>query len=371
MKDPRLQQFAKQLVQYSCRVQPGEKVLIEDRGIAPEFTTALVEEIYAAGGIPAVNLVNLQVERALMMGYTKEQLDWMADLDARRMADCQAYIGIRGGDNAFESADVPQEKKKLYGLHYGKKVHSEIRVPHTKWVVLRYPTPAMAQQAGMSTAAFEDYYFRVCLMDYAKMSREMDKLVSLMMRTDKVRITGPGTDLSFSIKGQPAIKCDGKLNIPDGEVFSAPIRDSVNGTLRYNTPSLYQGTTFENIAFTFENGKIVKAAGNHEALLNKILDTDEGARFIGEFAIGVNPHITVPMKDTLFDEKIAGSFHFTPGECYDDCPNGNKSAIHWDLVCIQTREWGGGDMYFDDVLVRRDGLFVLPELEGLNPDQLK
>ncbi len=370
MKDPRLQQFAKQLVTYSCSVKPGEKVLIEDKGIAPEFTTALVEEIYAAGAIPAVILYHPEVERALMMGYTKEQLEWMAKLDAQRMADCQAYISIRGGNNAFETADVPQEKKALYGLHYGKPVHSDIRVPHTKWAVMRYPTSAMAQQAGMSTAAFEDYYFRVCLMDYAKMSQEMDNLVSLMMRTDKVRITGPGTDLSFSIKGQPAIKCDGKLNIPDGEVFTAPLRESVNGTLSYNTPSLYQGTTFENIAFTFENGKIVKATANHEELLNKILDTDEGARFIGEFAIGVNPHITVPMKDTLFDEKIAGSFHFTPGQCYDDCPNDNHSTIHWDLVCIQTKEWGGGNMYFDDVLVRRDGLFVLPELAGLNPENL-
>ena len=371
MRDSRLQAFARQLIQYSCNVQPGERVQIEDRGIEPAFTTALIEEIYRAGGMPVINLVDLEIERALLMGATEEQLKWQADIDARRMEGCQAYIGIRGGGNAFESADVPEEKKKLYNLHYAHKVHSEIRVPKTKWVVLRYPTSAMAQQAGMSTKQFEDYYFDVCMLDYAKMSRAMDALVAYMMRTDKVRIVGPGTDLTFSIKGMPAIKCDGKINIPDGEVFSAPLRDSVNGVLRYNAPTLYQGVTHENIEFTFEKGRIVKATGSHEALLNNILDTDEGARYIGEFAIGVNPYITTPMKDTLFDEKIAGSFHFTPGMCYDECYNGNKSAIHWDIVSIQTKEWGGGDMFFDDVLVRRDGLFVVPELMGLNPENLK
>ena len=371
MRDDRLKKLVDQLVEYSCDVQPGERVLIEDRGIAPDFDAALVEKIYAVGGIPLVQLVDLKVDRAMMMGCTKEQLEWVADIDAERMAGCQAYIGIRGGGNASESADVPSEKGKLYALHYAKKVHSEIRVPHTKWVVLRYPTDAMAQKAGMSTEKFEDYFFRVCNMEYSKMSRAMDALVTRMMATDKVRIQGPGTDLTFSIKGQPAIKCDGKLNIPDGEVFSAPIRDSVFGTLQFNTPSAYQGVTHENILLTFDKGQIVKATGSHEALLNQILDTDEGARYIGEFAIGVNPYITTPMKDTLFDEKIAGSFHFTPGNCYDECPNGNHSAIHWDLVCIQAPEYGGGDMFFDGQLVRHDGLFVTEGLLGLNPDNLR
>ena len=371
MRDERLIKLVDQLVEYSLDVKPGERVLIEDRGIAPDFDAALVEKIYAVGGVPVVQLVDLKVDRAMMMGCTQEQLQWMAAIDSERMAGCQAYIGIRGGDNSFESADVPPEKERLHAVYYGKKVHSEIRVPHTKWVVLRYPTGAMAQKAGMSTESFEDYFFRVCNMDYSKMSRAMDALVTRMMATDRVRIVGPNTDLTFSIKGQPAIKCDGKLNIPDGEVFSAPIRDSVFGTLKFNTPSLYRGVTHENIVLTFDKGRIVQATGSHETLLDQILDTDEGARYIGEFAIGLNPYITTPMKDTLFDEKIAGSFHFTPGNCYDECPNGNKSAIHWDLVCIQTPEYGGGDMLFDGQLVRRDGLFVTEELKGLNPDNLK
>ena len=192
-----------------------------------------------------------------------------------------------------------------------------------------------------------------------------------MQRTDKVHIIGPGTDLTFSIKGMPAIKCAGDANIPDGEVFTAPIRDSVNGVLQYNTPSLYNGVVFERMKLTFENGKIVNAESSDTERCNQIFDTDAGARYVGEFAIGVNPYITKAIKDTLFDEKIAGSFHFTPGASYDECPNGNNSAVHWDLVCIQTPEYGGGEIWFDDELIRKDGLFVTPELDALNPENLK
>jgi aminopeptidase len=286
------------------------------------------------------------------------------------MREMDAYIGVRSGDNSSDLSDVPPEKMDLYNRLFWDAVHGKIRVPQTRWVVLRYPSPSMAQLAGMSTEAFEDYYFKVCNLDYAVMSVAMDPLVDLMAATDRVRITGRDTDITFSIKNLPPRKCDGKRNIPDGEVFTAPVRESVNGHITYNTPSLYQGFTFDNIRLEFSNGKIVRAFANDRERINRLLDTDEGARYTGEFALGVNPHITRPMKDTLFDEKIAGSFHFTPGSSYDDCFNGNKSAIHWDLVCIQTPEHGGGEIYFDDVLVRKDGRFVLPQLEGLNPENL-
>ena len=371
MKDPRMTQLAHNLVTYSCKVQKGERVLIECTGVPEEFTAELVTEVYKAGGIPLVHLKSPRVDRAMAMGYTKEQLDLMAKYDSLRMKDCQAYIGVRAGDNSLESSDVPGEKMTLYGKHYGQPVHSQIRVPQTKWVVLRYPVPSFAQQAGMSTEAFEDHYFNVCNLDYAKMSRAMDHLVDRLQKTDKVRIVGKGTDLSFSILGQPAIKCAGQVNIPDGEVFSAPLRTSVNGVVTYNTPSLYHGRTFENVRLVFKDGKIIESGGNDPDGIKEIFDTDEGARYVGEFAIGVNPYITEAIKDTLFDEKIAGSFHFTPGNCYDECPNGNKSAIHWDLVCIQTPEYGGGEMYFDGELVRKDGLFVAEDLKCLNPEALK
>ena len=289
------------------------------------------------------------------------------DLD--QMKGMQAYIAIRAGNNTAELADVPSEKLNLYSKL--SRPTLDYRVNETKWVVLRYPNYSMAQLANTSLENFEDFYFDVCTLDYRKMSEAMTPLVDLMNRTDKVQIKGPGTDLTFSIKGIGAVKCDGLRNIPDGEVYTAPVRESMNGIISYNTPSEEQGFTYENIVFQVENGKIVKATANDTKKINDLLDVDEGARYFGEFAIGVNPYILHPMKDTLFDEKIAGSFHLTPGMCYEDAPNGNKSANHWDLVMIQRPEYGGGEIWFDDVLIRKDGIFVLPELEGLNPENLK
>jgi aminopeptidase len=371
MRDPRIQILAHNLIHYSCHLQKGENILIEAVGLEPSLVTALVEEAYQVGALPFVTIKNKNVDRALLMNATEEQIKLMAKYEALRMEDMQAYIGIRSGDNASETADVPGENMELYMKEFVLPVHHEIRVGKTKWVILRYPAPSMAQMANMSTEAFEDFYFNVCNLDYAKMSKAMDALVTILEKTDRVHITGPNTDLSFSIKGLPAIKCAGDNNIPDGEVFTAPIKDSVHGYITYNTPAIYQGYTYENIRLEFKDGKIIKATGNHTEKLNKIFDTDAGARYIGEFAIGVNPYITKPMKDTLFDEKIAGSIHFTPGSCYEECDNGNHSAIHWDLVFIQRPEYGGGEIYFDDQLIRKDGLFVIPELECLNPEQLK
>jgi aminopeptidase len=371
MKDPRIQTLAKNLINYSVKLQKGEKVLIENFGLQRELVTALVKEAYAAGGYPFVSLKDHQVDRSLLMGAQKEQFEMIAEFEANVMSKMDAYIGLRSGDNINEHADVPADKMKIHGDTVGKKVHREIRVPKTRWVVLRYPNSSMAQLAKMSTEAFEDFYFDVCNLDYGKMSEAMESLVALMNKTDKVRITGPGTDLTFSIKDIPAIKCAGELNIPDGEVYTAPVRDSVNGVITYNTPSPYHGFTFENVKLTFRDGKIVEAEANDSERINHIFDTDEGARYIGEFAIGVNPYILHPMQDILFDEKIDGSFHFTPGQCYDDAFNDNHSNIHWDMVNIQRPEYGGGEIYFDDVLIRKDGRFVIPELEVLNPENLK
>ncbi|MCX7950836.1 MAG: aminopeptidase [Clostridiales bacterium] len=371
MVDPRITTLAHNLINYSCRLKEGEKVLIETIGLELPLVKELVKEAYKVGAIPFVTIKNKSVDRALLMGATEEQMQMMAKYEAARMSDMDAYIGIRSGDNSSELSDVPSERMDLYFKYFWKEVHGKIRVPKTKWVVLRYPSPSMAQLANTSTEAFEDFYFNVCNLDYSKMSKAMDPLVELMNKTDKVRIVGKGTDLTFSIKDIPAVKCDGKMNIPDGEVYTAPVKDSVNGYITYNTPAEYQGFTYENIRLEFKDGKIVNATANDTERINKVFDTDEGARYVGEFAIGVNPYIVKPMKDTLFDEKIVGSIHFTPGSSYDDAFNGNKSAIHWDLVYIQTPEYGGGEIYFDDVLIRKDGRFVLPELEGLNPENLK
>ncbi len=371
MRDNRINELARNLINYSVKLQQGEKVLIENFGLQKELVKALIKEAYNAGGFPFVSIKDHEIDRQLLMNATEEQLEMVATFEANVMQEMDAYIGLRAGDNIAELSDVPSEKMALHSKTVGTKVHRKIRVPKTKWCVLRYPSSSMAQLANMSTEAFEDFYFDVCNLDYGKMNNAMNALVELMDKTDKVQIKGPGTDLSFSIKGIPSIKCAGQFNIPDGEVYTAPVKDSVNGVITYNTSSPYQSFTFEQISFTFENGKITKATANDSERINKILDTDEGARFIGEFAIGVNPYIQHPMKDILFDEKIDGSFHFTPGQCYDEASNGNDSAIHWDIVMIQRPEYGGGEIYFDDVLIRKDGRFVLTELQCLNPENLK
>lgn len=368
--DPRVKDLADLLTDYSCDVQPGDKVLISYEGeCCKPLVRTLIKNVYSRGGLPYTEIRDSQITREVLMGCTEEQIRFKDECDLNLMKGMQAYIAVRAGSNTSELADVPSDKLNLYSKL--SRPTLDYRVNETKWVVLRYPNNSMAQLANTSLENFEDFYFDVCTLDYEKMSRAMTPLVELMNRTDKVQIKGPGTDLTFSIKGIGAVKCDGLRNIPDGEVYTAPVRDSMNGVISYNTPSEEQGFTYENIVFTVKDGKIVDAKANDTSRINQLLDVDEGARYFGEFAIGVNPYILHPMKDTLFDEKIAGSFHLTPGMCYEDAPNGNKSANHWDLVMIQRPEYSGGEIYFDDVLIRKDGIFTLPELQGLNPENLK
>ena len=335
---------------------------------------ALIRSVRKAGGIPIVELKQNRILREIILGDDAAGIKLISDYEAYRMERVDVYIGIRGSHNITEMSDVPAEAMQRYQKDWLTPVHLKIRVPDKKWVVLRWPHSAMAQLAQMSTEAFEDYYFDVCTLDYSRMERAMEPLKSLMEATDEVHIVGEDTDLRFSIKDIPVIPCAGECNIPDGECFTAPVRDSVNGKIHFNTPTIYLGTTFSDIRLRFKAGKIVSATANNSERLNEILDTDEGARYIGEFSLAFNPYITNPMLDTLFDEKIAGSFHFTPGQAYQEANNGNESSVHWDLIVKQTPEHGGGgggEIYFDGNLVRKDGLFVRPDLEALNPENLK
>jgi aminopeptidase len=373
MKDPRFTRLAELLVKHSTKVQPGDKVLVEAFDIPTDFTVALIRAIADAGGEPLISTYHVPVMRALYSAATETQMQTIGRIEKERMESVQCYIGVRGSNNITEMSDVPKEKMALYEKYWWNPVHSETRVKKTRWVVLRWPSASMAQAAGMSTEAFEDFYFRVCAeVDYAQMEAAQQPLKALLDKTDRIHIKGPGTDLTFSKKGINTVICSGESNVPDGECFTCPVKDSVNGVLQYNCETLYRGTVFNNIRLVFKDGKIVEATADSEtAKLNEILDADEGARYIGEWSLAFNPHIMKPMKDILFDEKIAGSFHFTPGQAYEEADNGNRSQVHWDMVCIQRPEYGGGEIYFDDVLVRKDGIFVLPELEGLNPEALK
>src|SRR6059058_1636454 len=364
MHDARFDKLAKLLVEYSIRLKRNETVLIEAFDIPAEMTVALIRAARKAGGVPFAQTYQTRVNRTLALEASNRQLNLMASHELARMKKMNAYIAVRGSHNITELADVPPEKMKLIGRKM-RPVQDQ-RVKKTKWVVLRWPTPSMAQLAGMSTEAFENFYFNVCTLDYRKLQPGMKALKGLMEKTDHVEIKTPGTDLTFRIKGIPSVICGGDRNIPDGEVFTAPVKDSVQGHVTFNAPSIYQGTAFDGVRLEFRRGKIVDASSNNTDKLNKILDSDPGARYIGEFSLGFNPRVFQPMRDILFDEKIAGSFHFTPGEAYEEADNGNRSQVHWDMVSIQRPDYGGGEIYFDGKLIRKNGEFLPKQLRSLN-----
>jgi aminopeptidase len=373
MRDVRMTELAKLLIEHSTAMQAGEHLLIEAFDAPDAMVIELITACRARGAHPHVVVRSSRILRTLVEGGDEAQFEAMGQADLDRMKRMDAYIGLRGGFNVNEMSGVPEDRLKAWGALYGKPVHTQQRVNHTRWCVLRWPTPSMAQLAGTSTEAFENFYFDVCTLDYKAMANAAAALQARMVATNDVHIKGPGdTDLRFSIKDIPAIPCTGSHNIPDGEVFTAPVRDSINGVIHYNTPSVYQGTTFRNVRLVFKDGRIVEHDAEVGAQqLAAIFDTDDGSRYVGEFAIGFNPYVLEPMMDILFDEKIAGSLHFTPGQAYEDADNGNRSDIHWDLVLIQRADYGGGEIIFDGETIRRDGEFIVDDLLPLNADQLK
>ena len=364
MHDSRFDKLAKLLVEYSTRLKRNENLLIEAFDVPDEMAIALVRAARKVGAVPFVQVQRNRVSRELAMEASDQQLNFAASHELARMKKMHAYIALRGSNNITELSDVPVTKMQLMA----KKMRpvQDQRVKKTKWCVLRWPTPSMAQLAGMSTEAFEDFYFNVCTLDYEKLQPGMKALKKLMEGTDRVHIKGPGTNLRFSVKGIPAVICGGDRNIPDGEVFTAPVKNSVEGHVTFNAPTIYQSIAFDGIRLDFRSGKVVKATSNQTEKLNKILNSDPGARYIGEFSLGFNPYVLEPMRDILFDEKIAGSFHFTPGQAYEEADNTNRSQVHWDMVNIQRKSYGGGEIYFDGELIRRDGEFLPKELRSLN-----
>lgn len=368
MSDPRYAKLAQLLTGFSTKLLPGDRVLIDAFDIPAEMVVELVRAARKLGANPFVQINQARISREMALGATEEQVDFSSSQELARMKKMQAYIAIRGGHNITELSDVPPEQMKLVARKM--KPVLDWRIKKTRWCVLRWPTPSMAQLAGMSTEAFEDFFFQVCTLDYHRMVPGMKALKELMDKTDRVEIRGPGTELNFSIKGIPAVVCGGTHNIPDGEVFTAPVKNSVQGHITFNAPTIYQGTAFDSVRLGFQDGKIVDATANNTEKLNKIFDSDAGARFIGEFSLAFNPHILHPMRDILFDEKISGSFHFTPGQCYEETENGNRSQIHWDMVNIQRDDYGGGTVHFDGKLIRENGKFIPKNLQALNPDRL-
>ena len=361
----KIEKLAKIIVNHSLKVKENEKVLITYQGVESlPLVKQIVKEIINKKGVVNTQYVNQDIEcfikenltESIILNKTNEMKYQVENYD------CFVRICYRKSDYYEKNMDNEMKNKLMESL----KPYKEIQVNNRRWVLLNYPSIVDATKAGMTPNEFYDFALNSMTIDYDEMYRNTLPLKELMEKTDKVRIVAPNTDITFSIKGLPAIICAGTSNIPDGECFTAPVKNSVNGTITYNVSSPYHGEVFENVSLTFKDGKIIKASSNNNEKIKEIFATDEGARYVGEFSLGFNNIIMEPMGDILFDEKIAGSIHFTPGSCYDECDNGNKSNIHWDLVLIQREEYGGGEIYFDDVLIRKNGLFVIDELKHLN-----
>ncbi len=373
-KDSRLVILAKNILRHSVKLKKGETIYLESFSESTrDLLSELIKEAIKLGAVPFYFYNDMNFVRSTIEGASEEQIQKFADLHRGLMEKADCYVAVRGYDDLFAFSDIAGKYKERYSKIFQNQVHMMTRLPKTRWCVLRYPNATMAAMSRMSVKEFEDFYFNACLLDYSKMGKAMKPLKKLMDKTSDVHIKGPDTDLRFSLKGQKSIICDGQMNIPDGEVYSAPVKNSINGYVQFNTDTMYNGVFFSNIRLEFKDGKIVKgtSVANNDKF-QKMLDIDPGSRYMGEFALGVNPYVTHPILEILFDEKISGSFHMAIGNSYEDeTNNGNVSSIHWDLIKIQTPEQGGGEIWFDGKLVRKNGLFVLPELEGLNPKNLK
>lgn len=362
----RLDKLSKTIVNYSLGVEENDRVLITVEGLTPKpLIKKIIKDVIENKGIPFVRIIDEEINSLISETMLDNRLDSIKEQKKYEINNFDCFVLVSCNLNDYERKNIKSETLKKIG-NVARK-YNDIKINDRRWVILNYPNEIAAYKAKMTTDEFHNYALDVMSIDYQNMREDCEPLKKLMEKTDKVRIVSPGTDISFSIKGMPIIPCVGERNLPDGEIFTAPIKNSVNGIITYNTPSPYNGNVFNNVSLTFKDGRIISETSNENGcLLKEIFDTDEGARYVGEFSLGLNSKIIHPMGDILYDEKITGSLHFTPGKCYRECDNGNESSIHWDMVLIQRKDYGGGKIYFDDVLIRKDGLFTLPELKHLN-----
>lgn len=372
MTDPRLDRLAKIFLHHSLRLERGDGFLVTATTEAVPLVKAILRESAETGVFPVVELTDEEVSRLRSSLFDPEDpaavafLDTAARREVGRWEDLKGRIAIRGTVNASEMSGVPRDRMRL--VTERNRPVQDLVVNHRKWVLFDWPTRGMAQKAGMPYDRFFDYTMEVSDLDYDRLEADETVLAGYLSRADRVRIEGPGTDLTFSVAGIPTVCCCGRRNVPDGEVYTAPVAGTVEGRVTYNVETTYWGRTFRNVSLEFSAGKVVRADcdGDRDALAS-ILDADPGARRIGEFSFGVNNAIREPIGNILFDEKIGGSFHLTPGAAYERADNGNRSSIHWDLVCIQRPEHGGGRIWLDGMLLREDGRFLPDDLQGLNP----
>ncbi len=367
MTDSRIEKLADVLVNYSAAVQPGDRVIIQASATAEPLIEQVYAQVLQAGGHPMVQARLPGLGRLFFQYASDKQLSYILEPTKLAVETFEASIMIGGSANTKALTNVDSTKMVTYNrarMEILTTVMRRISDGTLRWVETQFPTNAYAQDAEMSLPEYEELVYGACLPDsddpagyWQRFSAWQQKIVDWLAGKQNVRVTAPGTDLRMNIAGRTFINCDGRFNMPDGEVCTSPVEDSAEGHVYFSYPTIFQGREVTGVRLWFENGRVVKAtAEKNEEFLSKILDADEGSRYLGEFAIGTNTGITRFTRSILFDEKISGSFHIALGESLPETGGQNESAIHWDMVC-DLRD--GGGIWVDDELLYQNGQFVL------------
>lgn len=367
MADIRIEKLAELLVNYSVAVRPNDKVAIMAPEIAAPLTKAIYAKVLQAGGHPLVVPRSMDTLELLYRYGTPEQLAYVHESQRLIVEKYDVRIVIIGEENTKVLSRVDPDKMVIYDKARTELTNIMMRRSASgelRWVLAPYPTNAYAQDADMSLGDYEDFLYKACMPDlsdpigyWQKIAAEQDRIVQWLKNRKTVHIIGPETDLKLSVAGRTFINCAGKFNVPDGEVFTGPVEDSAEGCVYFSYPAIESGREVAGIRLWFSRGKVVKAtAEKNEEFLLRTLDTDAGARYLGEFAIGTNEGITQFTREILFDEKIGGSFHLALGAGYPETGSRNESAIHWDMVCDLR---SGGEIRVDGELMYQNGKFVI------------
>ena len=371
--DPRIARWARTLVSYCLEVQPGQTVLLNATPAAEPLLAEVYREVLRAGGHPVPQLTLTTLSEVRLLEGSDEQLTWI-DPTARYWAEhADARLTIESETNTRTLANVDSARQAI--VTGASRELREIRsrrgaAGNERWCLTLFPTNAYAQDAGMSLAAFQEFVYEACFLNakdpaeaWRELGRKQQFYVDWLRGKEQVHVVGPDTDLRLSIASRIFRNSDGKRNFPSGEFFTSPIEDSANGTIRFTIPSVRGGHRVEDIRLRFERGKVVEATAAHgQEYLERMLDSDDGARFVGEFAFGNNPGIQRGIQNILFDEKIGGTIHMALGNSYQECGGTNVSGLHWDMICDLRAAAGGGEVYVDGTLFLKDGkLMVRPE----------
>ncbi len=368
--DPRLSRWAKTLVNYCLEVRPGESVQINATPAAEPLIAEVYREVLRAGGhpVPALRLTPLM--ETLMREGNDDQLEWINPVDRVVAEQVDCFLHISSETNTRQLASVDPARQAVFGRAQRELFHlrqNRAAGHEARWCLTLYPTEAYAQDADMSLSDFEEFVYEACFLNsvdpaarWKELGERQQFYVDWLRDKQNVHIIGPDTNLRLSIAGRVFRNSDGKRNFPSGEFFTGPIEDSAQGHIRYTIPSNVNGRSVQDILLRFEEGRVVEAtAAQGQVFLDQMLEMDEGARYLGEFAFGNNFGIQRPTRNILFDEKIGGTVHLALGNSYPETGGKNVSALHWDMICDLRPEAGGGEVYVDDILVLKDGKLVL------------